>query len=423
MEANEQIRAEMAQIQVELEDALRGLITEAGQKLSPAELKEIEQEFHALNEMLERIKTGLVWIALFGTVSVGKSAIGNSILGEDRFKVGVEHDVTLEPEAIQKGSWMLVDVPGILGKEINERIALEEAKKAHGLVFVVSGEPFADEMELFDFVHHHVPNTPKIVFVNKWDVREAESTPAELEVIKAKIAEKMMKYVSDSRDIIYGSAHTKSQETGEKVRRPLPQLEERLYEQAGTLGDIVNVIDPANRAERLVEGIGDRIREIRTRIARRVIRGFATASVAGAIVPFDTLLVTPGLMASMVFVLARIMGQKLTRAKAMTTAVELLKACSIELMGDFTIQGILEIALSAAGSLFGPLGLAIANTVDAAALGWWRFRRTLIFGEVVLEFLRRDFSWGGESRAAVIRECRDRALKNHAIFKATVSQA
>ena len=116
MNNNQQIREEMNQIQVELEQAMTTLIQEFGKKLKDNERKEIEQELKELNELLERLKTSLVWVALFGKTSVGKSAVTNSLMNADVAEVGVEHDKTNKPTPYKKESWNIVDVPGIMGE-------------------------------------------------------------------------------------------------------------------------------------------------------------------------------------------------------------------------------------------------------------------------------------------------------------------
>jgi GTP-binding protein Era len=99
MSANKQIQQEMAEIQQELGSSLQALLSEVGNKLKPQERASIEEEFQQLNELMERLKSGLIWIALFGKTSVGKSAIANSLMGADIAKVGIEHDVTATPQS------------------------------------------------------------------------------------------------------------------------------------------------------------------------------------------------------------------------------------------------------------------------------------------------------------------------------------
>ena len=74
---NAQVRAEDEQIQTELREALQQLTSELGNKLKPADREKLQLEFRELDILLDRLKTGLVWVALFGKTSVGKSAITN----------------------------------------------------------------------------------------------------------------------------------------------------------------------------------------------------------------------------------------------------------------------------------------------------------------------------------------------------------
>jgi len=94
MVSNQEIRDEISQVQTELQEALGNLKGKFGKKLNDKERQEIENEFKEINELLERLKTGLIWVALFGKTSVGKSAIINSLMNTDIAEVGVEHDKT-----------------------------------------------------------------------------------------------------------------------------------------------------------------------------------------------------------------------------------------------------------------------------------------------------------------------------------------
>ena len=57
----------------------------------------------------------------------------------------------------------------------------------------------------------------------------------------------MRKFVTNSDDIVYGSAQIYDRKSDELVAQPLPQLIERMYANTGAFGDIVQVLDPANR--------------------------------------------------------------------------------------------------------------------------------------------------------------------------------
>ena len=169
-------------------------------------------------------------VALFGKTSVGKSAIVNSLLGADVSKVGVEHDITSKLIYYEKAPWKIVSVPGTMGKEINEDIAIEEAKKAHGHIFVIDGEPYEDEIELFNLVYDKSPDTPKIVFVNKWDRILLNMPKKEQEIIRSLIWKKMGIFVNSPHDIVYGSAMLYDREHDDMRRQELDQLINKMKE-------------------------------------------------------------------------------------------------------------------------------------------------------------------------------------------------
>lgn len=412
---NASVREELEEIQRELHEALRQLTAELGGKLKPEERALIEAEFEELNELLDRLKTGLVFVALFGKVSVGKSAIANALLGADMAKVGVPMDLTTVVAHFRRDPWMLADMPGVMGREEFERIALDEARRSHGIVFVVDGEPYKDEMDMFEAVHDAMPKTPKLVFVNKWDVKQL-SPSAERQQVKELIHSKMRKFVSSDADIIYGSAQIYDPATDSYMRQELPQLLDRMYESAGTLGMVMNLLDPARRADDLGSQIRVKIMEFRIRVARKFVSGFGAAEVAGSYVPFATLVVTPGLLAGMVYMLMRILGVKGDKTVAKKVAVELLKVCGFEMAAEFAAAAAAEAAIAVGAFIFGPLGLA-GYLAAAGGLGYYKYRRTVIFGEVAIEYLRNDCSWGGEDRHEVIKRCKERAQEHYMKFR------
>ena len=401
------MKDEMAVLQKELQEGLDKMLAEVGNKLSNKEKAEIKQEVGEIIELIERLKTGLIWIALFGRTSVGKSATANALIGKDINEVKVTHDTTTDAFSYSKEPWMIVDIPGIMGEEINETIALEEARKAHGHIFMVEGEPFAVETKLFDFVSSYLPDAPRIVFVNKFD-RLQHMTKRDRDMVIQRIKEKMRKYVKRDEDIVFGSAQLKDDETDEMVRQNLPQLEDRLYADAGTLGQIVNVLDPAKRAADLSHSINNKILEIRKKVARRIIQAFAIGAVGGGIIPFDSLLVAPALYASLAYALVKIMGGKepvnFDKGKM---SLDIIKVCASVLGAEFIAVAALETITSA----LGPIGWMI----DWAALSFYKYKRTLIFGEATLLYIANGFTFGNDARAA-IEKAKEEASKHYANF-------
>ena len=401
---------EMAAIQAELRQALSDLLVEVGGKLKPEERVELEAEFHQIDEVLERLKTGFVYVALFGKTSVGKSAIVNALLGEDVAKVGIEMDCNSEAHAFQHSPWMIVDVPGMMGRDEFEALAVTEAKKAHGIIFCVDGEPYGPELDLFNLVHDATASVPKIVFVNKWD--EWEHRPkVNQEKVKGLIESKMAKFVRHPADIVYGSAQRLDLAKDAYVRQSLPQLLDRMYEGAGSLGIVMNVIDPARRAEHFGDLMRDKIMEVRIRLARKVISSFAAGAVVGSFIPFTDLVVAPGILSSMVYALFTILGYNIKKEQAGAITLELIKACVQALAVDFGASMAIDVAVTAS-FILGPLGALIAMGA-LGAQAYLKYKRTVILGEVTIEYIKNDCSSGGEDRADVIRRCKERAIAHY----------
>jgi GTP-binding protein EngB required for normal cell division len=244
MDNNEKIRQEAKNIREELNNAFKKLLYELGQEQKPEDTAEIKRELDQLNELLQRLETGLVWVTLFGKTVVGKSSIVNALIGKDVAETGIGKDNTTEPNYYEHRLWMIVDTPGIMGKKLNEQVAFDEAKRAHSHIFVLDGEPFEDELELFELVNKALPDTPKIVFVNKWD--QIQNMPRKAhEIVRNRIKQKMIKFVKSPEAIVYGSARLYDPMIDDYVRQELPQLLDRLYKDTGVLGDAVNILNAA----------------------------------------------------------------------------------------------------------------------------------------------------------------------------------
>lgn len=417
-EEQENIRKEMQEIRQELKSTLAELLREYGSKLKTDERRGIEKEVDELDTLLDRIESGYVWLALFGKTSVGKSAIANSLIGDDVASVHIETDHTKTPEAYRKDPWMIVDVPGIMGSEVLEEIALAEARKALGLIYVVDGEPYGPELKLFDLIHSQFPDKPKLVFINKMDVLEIANTAEECEVVRKRVYEKMRRYVLTDKDIIYGSAQKKVGD--QKVRQALPQLEERLYEGAGTLGAVLNVLDPAKRASDLTANVRNKVFEVRRQVARRFISIFGTLSIAGGFVPFAQLVVTPSVLVSMVWTVYKIMGHPISKTEAKGITIQILKAGGLVLAADFGVGLALDV-ISGLAVVMMPIFAIPILTASAIAgiggIGYWRYRRTVILGEATLEYIRDGGHWEGKDQRAIFESCKKRAENQYMKLK------
>lgn len=403
MSNEDEVFQELAKAQKDLADALEELKSSFWSKLNVKERKAIESEFEQANTLIERLKSGMVWIAFFGKTSAGKSSVINSLLGEDLAEVDPRHGTTKRQIVYpyQKHRWMLVDVPGILDGGVHEQIALDEANKAHGLVFVIDGEPYHDELELFKRLHEAYPTRPIIVFVNKLDILELNSIPAQ-EHVRQRIHDKMSQFVARDEDIVYGSASLRSADRKTMVRQDLPQLLDRLYDGPGELGTIVSLIDPAGRALNITSEAHKKILGVRKRVARIVINSFCLASAAETFLPLSWAYATPATLVAMVATVLRIMNFKTSEAVYTKIANDLGKIILQEMGIDIAVSVILETALDTL--ILTGIG-AIIGIAGTTTLIGTKMYRTAVLGELTIRYVEEGGTWEGKDRHQIILDC------------------
>ncbi|PVV15596.1 MAG: hypothetical protein B6D72_02035, partial [gamma proteobacterium symbiont of Ctena orbiculata] len=97
----------------------------------------LKDDFTQVEAMLDKLEHGHLHIAVFGRVSVGKSALLNALLGEVRFAVSALHGETRHSEMaswqeVEAGGVYLIDTPGIneVSGEERERMAEDVAGRA-----------------------------------------------------------------------------------------------------------------------------------------------------------------------------------------------------------------------------------------------------------------------------------------------------
>ncbi|MFM6402124.1 hypothetical protein, partial [Planktothrix sp.] len=73
--SNQEIRQIIDKNQAEIQAAFKEIIDSVGANLEPDRKASMGNEFQELNEFLEKLKTGFIYVALFGKPGAGKSSI------------------------------------------------------------------------------------------------------------------------------------------------------------------------------------------------------------------------------------------------------------------------------------------------------------------------------------------------------------
>ena len=110
----------------------------------------------------------------------------------------------------------------------------------------------------------------------------------------------------------------------------------------------------------------------------------------------------------MVYIVFRIMGRKEDKATSRQIAADLWKACASELGAHFVAYTAAEVMLDVA-DFMGPLGFLVGIVGDYVLLSAFKYRRTMILGEVAIEYIQNGCQWGPEGRQADIQHAKNRA--------------
>src|SRR3984885_2487169 len=162
-----------AQSQVtQTSEALRSLLDD---KSIPDSVRgELRDDFGQIESLLDKLAAGELHIAVFGRVSVGKSALGNALLGREAFATGVLHGTTRKRDAqrwqeVAGQGLHLIDTPGIneLSGEERERLAYDVAAISDLVIFVVDGDMTQSEVAALSTLSQ--TRRPVLLTLNKAD--------------------------------------------------------------------------------------------------------------------------------------------------------------------------------------------------------------------------------------------------------------
>ncbi|MFI4968994.1 MAG: DUF697 domain-containing protein [Lysobacterales bacterium] len=368
-------------------------------------------DFARLEAMLGKLERGELHIAVFGRVSVGKSALANALLGDDAFAVGVLHGTTREAaqrrwREVAGNGVHLIDTPGIdeLDGETREKLAFDVAGVSDLVIFVVDGDMTQRERDALQLLAR--TERPLLLALNKADRYRDDERERLLERLREHAQGLVL-----ADDVVAISAQPAPQkrlhvdangtEQAELVERmpDLDALRGRLTAVVEREGKTLAALNASLFAGRVSDQVALRITEARRELATKVIRQYCLAkSVAVALnpIPVADLLAAGALDAALVMHLGRVYGLPLTRTEA-GTLIAVISAQLAALMG--AIWGVHLVASALKG-----LSAGMSTIVTAGAQGALAWYATELVGRAAERYLIAGKSWGEFGPKRVVTE-------------------
>ncbi len=390
-------------------DSLRSLLQD--RSIPPDVREALAADYAQVEAMLDKIEHGHIHLAVFGRVSVGKSALLNALLGQQAFEVGVLHGTTAHAahapwrETVANGVH-LIDTPGIneLSGEQREKLAFDVAGRSDLVLFVVDGDMTSVEVDALQLLAR--TQRPLLLAFNKAD-RYTTAQRAELharlqqhtqglvqpqnivEVMALPAAERVLQVQADGSE-------------REIVRdRPadVAALRARILAILEAEGKTLAALNAALFAGRLSDEVGERLTALRRDLAERVTRTYCLAKgVAVALnpVPVADLLAAAALDVALVMHLSRIYGLPLTRVEA-GKLIGTIAAQLAALMG--AIWGVHLVASALKGASAG-----LSTLVTAGAQGALAWYATTLIARAAERYLAAGKSWGEQGPKRVVQD-------------------
>ena len=393
-------------------ESLRDLLDD--QRVPPPVRKALSEEYQQLQVLLEKIEQGHIHIAVFGRVSVGKSALLNALLGETRFSTSPLHGETTRAaharwQEYDAGGVFLIDTPGIneVAGEEREQLAHDVASRSDLVMFVVDGDITDTEIKALRQVKGVAQRL--VLVLNKMDRYNQIDRDALLKTLRQRTTG-----LIQPQDIVTASAQPAERivimvdadgnET-ETRRRPQPdvnRLRERIWDILKAEGKTMAALNAGLFAGRFSDRLTKEIVTIRREVAEKVVRNYCLGKgVAVALnpIPIADLLAAVATDAAMVVHLGRVYGLPINRGEAGS----LLKTIFTQLM--FLMGTVWTMNLVAAALKGVSLGLSTVVTAGAqGAVAWYG---TYVVGKAAEQYFIQGKSWGEGGPKRVVQDILD----------------
>ncbi len=386
----------------------------------------LKDDFHQVQAMLDKLEHGHLHIAVFGRVSVGKSALLNALLGEQRFAVSALHGETRHSDMaawreVEASGVFLIDTPGIneISGEERERMAEDVASRADLVLFVVDSDLTQTELQAMQKLSQL--NRPLVVVLNKAD----RYTTDEQELLLGSLQEKLAGIVSNEyivataarpaeRIYLQDDEHGQEQEIRRTPQADVMQLTDTLWMLIEKEGMALSALNASLFAGQLSDEVAERVVAIRQEVAERVIRGYCLGkgiAVAVNPIPVADLVAALALDASMVVHLARVYGMSVTRGEA----GQLIKTIGSQMA--LLMATVWSVNLAASALKASSAGLS--TVVTAAAQGGMGYYTTYVVGLAAQRYFSQGRSWGSDGPKTIVQQILDSVDKDSILQQAS----
>ncbi|MBL4773796.1 MAG: 50S ribosome-binding GTPase [Alcanivoracaceae bacterium] len=211
------------------ESSLRNSMSQQGQRGVDIIQAELE-----LKELDKRRSQELFYIALYGTVSSGKSSFIKALLPEQQIQTHVLSGTTKSIEVYQYKNLAIIDLPGLddpddFNTEI-EQLAIDETLRAHVVVFLTDSDLTQTEMRVISQLQN--TKKPLVIALNKSDRYSGDEQALVVQALKNKTQRKFPVAVISTgglETIIYqdakGKQHKKVQQRQSDISPLLKSIE------------------------------------------------------------------------------------------------------------------------------------------------------------------------------------------------------
>ena len=374
----------------------------------------LANEFEQVQSMLDKLEQGHIHIAVFGRVSVGKSALLNALLGRLVFSTSPLHGETKDArlaswEEYDAGGVYLIDTPGLdeIDGEKRERLAREVAERSDLVLFVVEGD--ITETELAALRQLASEGRPILLVLNKIDRYTREDRELLLTTLRERTQDllppdRVLATAAAPAERIYVEIDPQGQER-ECVRQPPPDVEDlrdRLWTILESEGETLAALNATLFAGKLSDRLSQRVVAIKKDLGDRVVKNYCLAK--GVVVglnpvPITDILAAAAVDVSLVVHLSRIYSLPISRHEAS----DLLKTIGAQmLMLTGTVWAVHFISSALKGA-----SLGLSTVITAAAQGAVAYYATFIVGEAAHRYFEQGKSWGKHGPKRVVRDILD----------------